>query len=87
MRSAGVRLGSTATRARPAHGWGSLTPTEQLIVDLVARGLPGPAIARQLHLSPRTVQTHVSHVLAKLDVANRVELAAYAVARTAKPAN
>jgi DNA-binding CsgD family transcriptional regulator len=85
MRAAGVRLGATTTRARPTHGWGSLTPTERLVVDLVARGLPGPAIARQLHLSPRTVQTHVSHVLAKLGVANRVELAAYAVVHGAEP--
>jgi DNA-binding NarL/FixJ family response regulator len=85
MRSSGVRLGSTATRARPDHGWESLTPTERLVVEHVARGRTGPDIARQLHLSPRTVQTHVSHALGKLGAANRVELAAYAIARGAPP--
>lgn len=87
MRSAGVRLGSTAPRARPSHGWESLTPTERTVVELIARGLSGPDIARHLHLSPRTVQTHVSHALAKLQVANRVQLAALAVARLAAEAD
>jgi DNA-binding NarL/FixJ family response regulator len=81
LRSAGVRLGSAATRVRPTVGWGSLTPTEERIVGLIAAGTPGPQIARQLHLSPRTVQTHVSHVLTKLGLTNRVELAAAAARR------
>jgi DNA-binding NarL/FixJ family response regulator len=53
-----------------------LTPTEQLVADLVATGLNGPEIGRRLHVSPRTVQTHVSHALGKLGLTNRVELAA-----------
>jgi DNA-binding CsgD family transcriptional regulator len=81
LRAAGARLGSTTTRSRPDFGWDSLTPTERRIVDTVAAGATGPEIARQLHLSPRTVQTHVSHALTKLGLANRVELAAAAVRR------
>jgi DNA-binding CsgD family transcriptional regulator len=81
LRSAGARLGSTASRARPEFGWESLTPTEHRIVELVASGVTGPDVARRLHLSPRTVQTHVSHALAKLGLSNRVELASAAARR------
>lgn len=84
LRALGVRLGSTATRSRPEFGWESLTPTERQVVGLVASGAGGPDIARRLHLSPRTVQTHVSHVLTKLGLSSRVELAAAAALRAAQ---
>ncbi|MCX4744630.1 LuxR C-terminal-related transcriptional regulator [Kitasatospora sp. NBC_01287] len=83
LRSLGVRLGATAGRRRPTRGWDALTPTETLVAELVASGLPGPEVARRLHVSPRTVQTHVSHVLAKLGLSSRVELAAAGAARAA----
>ena len=44
------------------------------VVDLVARGMSNPSIAAQLFLSRRTVQTHVSHILAKLKVRSRVDI-------------
>jgi len=81
LRAAGVRLGSTAPRSRPTSGWASLTPTEQLVVDQVAAGRTGPEIGQRLNISPRTVQTHVSHVLTKLGLSHRVELAAAAASR------
>ena len=83
LRAAGVRLGSTAPRSRPTSGWESLTPTEQLVVEQVAAGRTGPEIAQRLNISPRTVQTHVSHVLTKLGLSHRVELAAAAATRLA----
>jgi DNA-binding CsgD family transcriptional regulator len=83
LRAAGVRLGATAGRRRPQTGWDSLTPTEQLVAELVGSGLTGPQTAARLHISPRTVQTHVSHALAKLGLTNRVELAAVVATRTA----
>jgi len=83
LRAAGVRLGSTAPRSRPTTGWDSLTPTEELVVEQVAAGRTGPDIARHLNISPRTVQTHVSHVLTKLGLSNRVELAAAAATYSA----
>jgi DNA-binding CsgD family transcriptional regulator len=83
LRAAGVRLGSTAPRSRPTSGWESLTPTEKLVVEQVAAGRTGPEIAQRLNISPRTVQTHVSHVLTKLGLSHRVELAAAAAARSA----
>jgi DNA-binding CsgD family transcriptional regulator len=64
------------SRRRPAAGWESLTGAEMDIVRLVAAGMTNRQIAARLYLSPRTVQTHVSHVMRKLGVARRSEIAA-----------
>src|SRR4029453_19617259 len=60
---------------RPSTGWGSLTPTELEVVRLVVDGLSNPEIGRRLFMSRGTVKAHLSHVYAKLGVANRTELA------------
>ena len=79
LRRRGVRLGVRGKRARPAFGWALLTATEARVVALVAEGKNGPEIGRQLYISPRTVQTHVTHAMRRLGLTNRVELAtAYA---------
>ncbi len=52
-----------------------LTPRESAIADLVARGLPNPAIAERLHLSPKTVANYVSIVMLKLGAADRADAA------------
>ncbi|MTD14929.1 hypothetical protein GIS00_13365 [Nakamurella sp. YIM 132087] len=72
----GARPGGARTRKRPASGWEALTPTEVTVADMIKDGLTNPEIARRLFLSPRTVQTHVSHVLAKTGLRSRVEIAA-----------
>ena len=72
----GLRAGGPQTRRRPRSGWASVTPTETTVVDLVGQGLTNPQIAHRLFLSPRTVQTHVSHVLQKTGLRSRVEIAA-----------
>jgi predicted ATPase/DNA-binding CsgD family transcriptional regulator len=68
-------------RGRPRTGWASLTPTELDVVRLVAEGLSNPGIGNRLFISRGTVKTHLSHVYAKLGVANRTELAALAGGR------
>jgi DNA-binding NarL/FixJ family response regulator len=55
-----------------------LTPREQEVLILLADGLGTSAIAEQLHISPKTVNTHVQHVLVKFDVHNRAEAVAFA---------
>ena len=61
-----------AGRAGPAdHGWASLTPTEQRVVDLVAEGLTNPEIAERLLMARGTVKTHLEHVFAKTGYRNR----------------
>jgi predicted ATPase/class 3 adenylate cyclase/DNA-binding CsgD family transcriptional regulator len=69
-------------RKRPASGWGSLTPTELDVVRLVSEGLTNNDIATRLFVSPRTVQTHLTHVYTKLGLTSRVQLAQEAARHT-----
>jgi DNA-binding CsgD family transcriptional regulator len=62
-------------RRRPSSGWASLTPAELDVVRLLAEGLPNKDIATRLFISPRTVETHLTHVYAKLGLSSRVQLA------------
>ena len=62
-------------RKRPAFGWGSLTPMELQVVELVAEGLSNAAICERLFISLGTVKTHLTHVYAKLGLNSRVQLA------------
>jgi predicted ATPase/class 3 adenylate cyclase/DNA-binding CsgD family transcriptional regulator len=62
-------------RKRPASGWASLTPTERQVVQLVSEGLANNDIATRLFVSPRTVQSHLTHVYTKLGLSSRVQLA------------
>jgi DNA-binding CsgD family transcriptional regulator len=66
---------------RPASGWASLTPTERDVVRLVSEGLGNRDIATRLFVSPRTVQTHLTHVYTKLGLRSRVQLAQEAARR------
>jgi DNA-binding CsgD family transcriptional regulator len=52
-----------------------LTPRERQIAALAADGHTDPAIAGQLHISARTVQTHLAHIYAKLGINRRADLA------------
>jgi DNA-binding NarL/FixJ family response regulator len=55
-----------------------LTPRENEVLRLLAQGNSSAEIAQQLVISPRTVGTHVQHILAKLGVENRTQAAAHA---------
>jgi len=78
LRQMGVRRGRRVTHSRAQSGWQSLTPSERAVVDLVAEGLSNPQIGQRLYVSRRTVQTHLAHVFAKLQIASRAQLAAEA---------
>jgi DNA-binding CsgD family transcriptional regulator len=90
-RETGERLGSPPLldRARELEGiarargyedepWRPLTAREFEIARLVAEGLTNGEIADRLGLSPKTVSAHVEHILAKLGVGRRAEIAAWA---------
>ena len=57
----------------------SLTPRERQIIKLIAAGLPNKLIARKLSITEGTVKVHVKHLLKKLNLRSRVEVAVWAV--------
>jgi predicted ATPase/DNA-binding CsgD family transcriptional regulator len=67
-------LKGRGSRARPPTGLQSLTPAERDIVNLVCEGLTNPEIAARLFISPRTVQSHLRKVYARLGVTSRRQL-------------
>ena len=74
LRAHGVRRGPRSVHRRATTGWEALTPSELGIAELVAQGRSNPDIAAELYLSRRTVQTHVSRILAKLQLRSRMEV-------------
>ena len=75
FRAHGIRRAPRVKHRRAQRGWESLTPAEAKIAALVAEGMTNPQIATRLFLSHRTVGTHVSHILGKLDVRSRTDIA------------
>jgi DNA-binding CsgD family transcriptional regulator len=65
------------SRGAEAEPWRPLSAREFEIARLVSEGLTNVEVATQLHLSPRTVGAHVEHILAKLGVNRRAEIAAW----------
>ena len=81
----GIRRGPRTKHRQARSGWDSLTATEIKIAAFVQEGLSNPEIAAKLLLSRRTVGTHVSHILKKLDVNSRTDIAREAALRTITP--
>ncbi len=61
------------TRPDPPAGFDELTPREREILRLVADGLSNAEIGQELYIGETTVKTHVTHVLQKLDLRDRVQ--------------
>jgi DNA-binding CsgD family transcriptional regulator/tetratricopeptide (TPR) repeat protein len=93
-RDLGIRLGAVplvdavdalvASHRRVAEGdesWSPLTAREFEVARLVAAGLTNAQIADELGIASKTVSAHVEHILAKLGMGRRAEVAAWAVAR------
>jgi DNA-binding NarL/FixJ family response regulator len=73
----------TGTEPRPGDGEAAalerLTARERDVLACLARGLSNRAIADELGMAERTARTHVSNILAKLDLASRTQAALFAV--------
>jgi DNA-binding NarL/FixJ family response regulator len=84
-----VRLGGTSRT--PTHATnlgrstGPLTPRELEVASLVARGLTNRQIADELVIAARTADNHVGHILDKLGLTSRAQIAAWITARGLLP--
>lgn len=76
------RLGVSVARGVPGDG-AALSRRETQVLELLGEGLSNPEIAARLHLSRKTVEHHVAHVLTKLGARNRAEASAEAIRRRA----
>ena len=74
--STGVAANASPTEwtANAPVGWIALSPAEQRVCLAVGRGLSNKAIANELFLSIRTVETHVSRILRKMNASSRLKL-------------
>nr|MDT0658919.1 AAA family ATPase [Micromonospora sp. DSM 115978] len=77
-RRVGVRDGSLRGVGRDGPTGELLTAREREVLRLVADGYSNSRIAERLYISPKTASVHVTRIIAKLDVGNRVEAAAVA---------
>lgn len=73
-----------AVREEEAASFSSLSQQERMVLKLVSEGNTNKEIAHNLFLGEGTVRNYVSSILAKLDVSNRAEAAAYAVEHNLK---
>jgi len=71
LKAGGVHVARSTDRAVDA-----LTPQEEAVTELVARGLSNREVAAELFVSTKTVQYHLTRVYAKLGIRSRTELAA-----------
>lgn len=85
LRRLGVRTWRRAARPRAGGGLSVLSDREREIAKLIADGASNPEIAATVFLSRKTVERHVSNILAKLEVKNRAQAAAQIAASDARP--
>jgi predicted ATPase/DNA-binding CsgD family transcriptional regulator len=67
---------------KATHGWASLSPAEKQVAEHAARGMSNPEIAVELFMARDTVKAHLSHVYAKLGIANRNQLGLFVTDQT-----
>jgi DNA-binding CsgD family transcriptional regulator/DNA-binding Lrp family transcriptional regulator len=83
LRALGIRR-RVPTAEKAATGWAAMTKSELGVAQLVVNGLTNREIADRLFISPHTVNTHLRHVFAKLDVNSRVDLTRLATERNSE---
>jgi len=70
---------STSSQREAEHIQSELSDREIEVLKLIANGKDNAMIAGELHISPKTVKNHISNILMKLQIENRIQAAVYAV--------
>jgi DNA-binding NarL/FixJ family response regulator len=70
---------SSASQHEAATIQSELSDREIQVLKLIANGKDNAMIAGELHISPKTVKNHISNILMKLQIENRIQAAVYAV--------
>jgi DNA-binding NarL/FixJ family response regulator len=73
-----AEFASSRPRAAPSASLDALTPREREILALIGKGLTNTEIAQRLYVGEATVKTHVSHILTKLSLRDRIHAVIYA---------
>jgi len=75
---ASIEMSAAGGRSSDSEGSGAerLTVSERRVAELAAKGHSNPKIAQALFVTRKTVETHLGHIYAKLDISSRTELAA-----------
>jgi two-component system, NarL family, response regulator LiaR len=81
-----ARLNRALRRPAPPDPFQALSPREREVLDLVAQGHSNRQIASELIIGEQTVKTHVSNILTKLNLQDRVQAAIFAL-RHQRPAD
>jgi two-component system NarL family response regulator len=74
-----VEAGLAATESPKRTVYSTLGAREREVLQLLAEGHSSPEIAKRLHISPSTVETHRRNIMKKLDVHSVAELTKYAI--------
>jgi DNA-binding NarL/FixJ family response regulator len=73
------QIRATGPSAREEAAPAVLTDREMQVLRLIANGVDNAQIAAELHISPKTVKNHISNILMKLQIENRIQAAVFAV--------
>jgi DNA-binding NarL/FixJ family response regulator len=73
------RVRETTPSAREEDPPSPLSEREMQVLRLIAAGFDNAQIAAELHISPKTVKNHISNILMKLQIENRIQAAVFAV--------
>jgi DNA-binding NarL/FixJ family response regulator len=73
------RIRAARVEAGGVVGRPELSDRETEVLKLIANGKDNAEIAQELHISPKTVKNHISNILMKLQIDNRIQAAVYAV--------
>jgi DNA-binding NarL/FixJ family response regulator len=75
------RIRATGVPTEAGESKPELSERETEVLRLIANGKDNAQIAEDLHISPKTVKNHISNILMKLQIENRIQAAVYAVRR------